>query len=107
MNYNIENRRYTGSKAKLVDWIMSLIHRECVGKSFLDIFAGTGIVSAAAATNSFDHIVINDLLYSNYASYRAFLGNGKWNKDKLKKIAAKYNSINVDDIKENFFSFWS
>ena len=47
--YNIESRRYTGSKAKLAPWIMSLIHKECKGKTFADIFAGTGIIAATAA----------------------------------------------------------
>lgn len=104
MGYRIENRRYTGSKAKLVEWIMSLIHKECVGKTFLDIFAGTGVVAAAAATNSFKHVIVNDLLYSNYTSFRAFLGKGEWDKDKLKRIVDGYNNVNAKDIKESFFS---
>lgn len=94
MGYKIENRRYTGSKAKLVDWIMSLIDKECVGKIFSDIFAGTGVV-AAAATNSFEHVIVNDLLYSNYASFKAFLGKGEWDKDKLKKIVDKIGRAHV------------
>jgi len=104
MAYNIENRRYTGSKAKLVDWIMSLIHKECTGKTFLDIFAGTGVVAAAAASNSFKHIIVNDLLYSNYVSFKAFLGKGDWDKDKLQKIVVGYNNIDADDLKGTFFS---
>ena len=104
MAYKIENRRYTGSKAKLVGWIMSLIDKECSGKVFLDIFAGTGVVAAAAASNSFRHVIVNDLLYSNYASFKAFFGKGEWDGGKLKKIVDNYNNVDSKDIKENFFS---
>ena len=101
--YNIENRRYTGSKAKLTPWIMSLINKGCRGKSFADIFAGTGVI-AAAASKIFDNIFINDFLYSNYAVYRAFFGQGKWNKNKLDKLIKNYNSIDSSTLKNNYFS---
>jgi len=103
MKYKIENRRYTGSKAKLVDWIMSLIKEKCEGKTFFDIFAGTGIV-AAEATKVFDKIIINDFLYSNNVIYKAFFGPGKYNEDKLSNIIKKYNKINSKQIEENYFS---
>ena len=41
MSYQIENRRYTGSKAKLGEWILGLISKECEGETFADIFAGS------------------------------------------------------------------
>ncbi|MGI0058902.1 MAG: DNA adenine methylase, partial [Nitrosotalea sp.] len=47
--FQIENRRYTGSKAKLGYWILDLISKECKGKTFADIFAGTGIISYLAS----------------------------------------------------------
>ena len=45
-NYiQLQNRRYIGSKHKLIEWIFSIITRECEkGNSFADIFAGTGVV---------------------------------------------------------------
>ncbi len=103
MRYKIENRRYTGSKAKLVDWIMSLIKKECKGKTFADIFAGTGVVTAAAA-KVFGDIIINDFLYSNYVVHHAFFSKDKYDDEKLKKIVEEYNKIGPESLKQNYFS---
>ena len=46
MYFNIWNRRYTGSKYKISDWIVDLINQHCKGDSFCDLFAGTGVISA-------------------------------------------------------------
>ena len=74
----LQNRRYIGSKHKLIEWIFSIINKECVkGNSFADIFAGTGVVSAIAARH-FEEIILNDFLHSNYAIYQAFFSKGKW-----------------------------
>ena len=35
--YNISNRRYMGSKYKLLDWIEELILENCEGESFFDV----------------------------------------------------------------------
>ena len=43
--YSISNRRYTGSKFKLLDWLEMLIKENCSGDVFFDVFAGTGVVS--------------------------------------------------------------
>jgi len=40
----LQNRRYIGNKYKLADWIFSILEKECSGNSFMDIFAGTGII---------------------------------------------------------------
>ncbi|MBU4338383.1 DNA adenine methylase [Patescibacteria group bacterium] len=40
----LHNRRYIGNKHKLIEWIFSIINKECSGNSFADIFAGTGVV---------------------------------------------------------------
>ena len=45
MAFEIWNRRHTGSKYKLSDWIVGLINENCNGTSFCDLFAGTGIIS--------------------------------------------------------------
>lgn len=71
MTFDIWNRRYTGSKYKLSGWIVDLIHTNCSGKSFCDIFAGTAIMSKQML-NSVEEIYINDFLYSNELIYRAF-----------------------------------
>ncbi len=103
MNYKIESRRYTGSKAKLSSWILSLINEFCDGEIFADIFAGTGVV-AAAASGKFKHTILNDFLFSNYAIYQAFFAKGVWRKTKLEKMATIYNSINASQLEDNYFS---
>ena len=45
MSYQIWNRRYTGSKYQLSNWIVDLIRDNCEGDSFCDLFAGTAIMS--------------------------------------------------------------
>ena len=71
MPYEIWNRRYTGSKYKLADWIFEIIDSHCSGSSFCDIFAGTGII-AKTALDRMSKVVINDFLYSNELIYKAF-----------------------------------
>lgn len=102
--FQLHNRRYIGSKHKLIDWIFSIIFRECKGgKVFADIFAGTGVVSAVAAKH-FRKIILNDFLYSNYAIYKAFFDIGYWDKDKINNIIRDYNNINGEDLDDNYFS---
>ena len=46
MAFDIFNRRYTGSKTKIVSWIDNIIEEHCSECfSFCDIFAGTGVVT--------------------------------------------------------------
>jgi adenine-specific DNA-methyltransferase len=48
------------NKHKLIEWIFSIINKECSGNSFADVFAGTGVVSAVA-TKHFKKVLLNDL----------------------------------------------
>ena len=104
-NYiQLQNRRYIGNKYKLIDWIFSILNRECgKGKSFTDIFAGTGVVSMVAAQH-FNEIILNDFLHSNYVIYQAFFGTGEWNRDKIDNIIKNYNNIDSEDLEDNYFS---
>lgn len=103
-NYvQLHNRRYIGSKHKLIEWIFSIVNKECEGDSFADIFTGTGVVSAIAAKH-FKKIILNDFLYSNYAIYQAFFGDGAWNKNKIDNIIRDYNNISGEDLEGNYFS---
>ena len=44
--FDIQNRRYTGNKYKLMSWISELIFDNCKDcHSFFDVFAGTGSVT--------------------------------------------------------------
>ncbi|MFH0828212.1 MAG: DNA repair protein RadC [Candidatus Omnitrophota bacterium] len=100
----LQNRRYIGSKYKLIDWIFSIINKECEkGQSFADIFAGTGVVSAVAARH-FEEVILNDFLYSNYAIYQAFFGKGEWDKVKIDNIIKNYNNIDSENLEDNYFS---
>ncbi len=99
----LHNRRYIGSKHKLIEWIFSIINKECGGDSFADIFAGTGVVSAVAAKH-FKKIILNDFLYSNYAIYQAFFGNNAWDQSKINNIIKNYNNVSGEDLGDNYFS---
>ncbi len=102
--FQLQNRRYIGSKHKLIQWIFSIINRECEkGNSFADIFAGTGVVSAVAARH-YEKIILNDFLYSNYAIYQAFFSNEDWDKDKIDNVIKNYNNINSENLEGNYFS---
>lgn len=100
--FNIENRRFLGSKAKLLPFIRQVVNENCSGFStFCDIFAGTGVV--ANEFNSKDiKIIANDILKSSYMSLYTFLKITKFNKKKLEKIINNYNSLNPTS--ENYFS---
>ncbi|MGR3914060.1 MAG: DNA adenine methylase [Gammaproteobacteria bacterium] len=102
-HFQLHNRRYIGNKHKLIEWIFSIIGKECKGRSFTDIFAGTGAVAAVAGMH-FDEVIINDFLYSNHAIYKAFFGNGNWRPGKINAAIKEYNSISGGDLDENYFS---
>ena len=99
---NINNRRYLGSKYKLLDFINETIEKNC-GEfgSFFDVFGGTGVVSNYFYEKG-KKIYINDMLKSNYCVYRAFLGNEKFSEKKIERIIREYN--NIENIEDNYFS---
>jgi len=101
---SLESRRYIGSKAKLIDWIMDLIDCETENvKTFVDIFAGTASVSNQAI-KKYNRVIINDILYANNIIYKGFFEVGKWRKSKLNDIILNYNTLDADAIEENYFS---
>lgn len=100
----INNRRYTGSKYKLMPWIKELILEKCPEHSTLfDVFGGTGVVTAELL-DIFDHAIINDFLYSNEVIYNAFFGKEKINTKKLSEYLTKYNSLDRKQIQDNYIS---
>lgn len=102
-SFQLQNRRYIGNKYKLADWIFSILEKECSGDSFTDIFAGTGVVAARAATR-FKNVILNDFLHSNHAVYKAFFDKSDWDKGKIDSIIQEYNRINGKDLPDNYFS---
>ena len=103
MSFDIWNRNYTGSKLKLIDWIDELIEQNCKGHSFCDIFAGTGTVTLKEI-QKFDHIVINDFLYSNNIIYNAFFLQEDYDLLKLQNFIKKITKNPIENIQDNFFS---
>lgn len=101
--FEIWNRRYTGSKYKLADWIRELIQTHCSGNSFFDVFAGTGVVTAFEI-GKFHRIVLNDFLFSNNVIYDAFFSKGIYDLEKLKEMVDSWNFLPLEEIPENFFS---
>lgn len=98
--FDIENRRYIGSKASLSQWIFESIPKQFLGGTFFDVFAGTGVV-AMGATSHFRTLILNDLLYSNEVVYRAFFGTESLDEQKLGDFL---HLGNFDSKEENFFS---
>ena len=103
MAYEIWNRRYTGSKFKLADWIFSIIDNHCTGRSFCDIFAGTGII-AQHAINKMEKVVINDFLYSNEIIYKAFFLQKPFDHTKINSYKLRFQNIDVSSMKDNYAS---
>lgn len=101
--YNISNRRYTGSKYKLLDWIEKLVLENCEGETFFDVFAGTGVVSAHMSKH-YKRIIMNDFLYSNEIIYKAFFGSGEYDEAVIKKYREQFQKINPNRLKDNYFS---
>ena len=101
--FNMCNRRYTGSKYKLMEWIRTLITDNCEGKTFFDVFAGTGVVTEYMI-NDYEKYIINDFLYSNEAIYKGFLLQEEYDMDKLIKIVETYNKTNKTKLKDNYVS---
>ncbi|WP_147624233.1 DNA adenine methylase [Treponema denticola] len=86
----INNRRYLGNKYKLLPFITDVISSECGNfNSFADIFAGTGAVSSAYADK---HLIINDILYSNYLCHLTWFSNKAFDEKKIQKYIDYFNS---------------
>ena len=100
--FNIKNRRYLGSKAKLLDFIHGVVDSECKEwNSFLDLFAGTGNV-AWSFNEPGKKIILNDILEANYLSFLTFFGNENIDIELMQSYIKKYNSL--CDVKDNYFS---
>ena len=99
----IQNRRYLGSKYKLVDEIRNVVRRYCKDVTvFADVFAGTGVVAAAFPEMQ---LVTNDILYSNYICHQAWFLPMPYSRRKVARLIAAYNAMSVDEdnyMSENF-----
>ncbi len=103
-NINLESRRYIGNKNKLSSWIFETIAQQTADcHTFFDVFAGTGTI-AKQAVQSFDNVIVNDILFSNEVIYKAFFEKSLWDKEKITAILNTYNDINTLELTENYFS---
>ncbi|WP_414586834.1 DNA adenine methylase [Campylobacter fetus] len=108
--FHIQNRRYIGSKFKLLDWIFLNLPNN-VGVA-CDIFAGSGVVANEFIANSNSKkIIINDFLYSNEIIYNAFFNSANADCKILNKIKDFYNTelktepnYFSDNFSDKFFS---
>lgn len=101
---DINNRRYLGSKYKLLDFIDSTISENCTNvNSIVDLFGGTGVVGNCFL-NKGKEIYINDILKANYNSYKAWFGKEKIDILKLENIINGYNNISDLGKISNYFS---
>ena len=99
---SINNRRYIGSKFRMINFISETIKKEKIEySSFLDLFGGTGIVGDFFNDQK-TKVYVNDLLKSNYISYLAWFGNEKIDKNKIREYIEKYNSLTA--LEDNYFS---
>lgn len=100
----INNRRYTGSKYKLMPWIRELILENCPEHdSVFDVFGGTGVVTAELLEITSSNI-INDFLFSNETIYKAFFGKEPYDQEKLQAHVKRYAEINKSELDENYVS---
>ena len=100
--FKITNRRYLGSKTKLLSFIHETIEKEALKfDSVLDLFAGTGAV--ADSFNDGTHkIIVNDILECNRCVYNAFFGKQKIDEVNLFKLIDGYNAKEAKE--KNYFS---
>ncbi len=102
--FKIANRRYTGSKLKLKDWIKDLIIKNCFDcSSFCDIFAGTGVITDTLI-NEYDTFIVNDFLFSNEIIYKAFFKNEEFDLNKLISYKKRYYDLNYGLLVDNYVS---
>ncbi|MCK4668449.1 DNA adenine methylase [Candidatus Dependentiae bacterium] len=98
----IHQRRYLGSKKKILPLIENVISQE-VGDfcSLCDIFAGTGVVGHYFNEKS-KSIISNDILYSNYIILYAWLSQDEFSVNRILDFINYLN--NIKPISDNYIS---
>lgn len=100
--FRLSNRRYLGSKQKLLHFIHETIKKENIFfSSFLDLFAGTGVV-ASSFNDENTSVVLNDILECNRCAHNAYFGSEEIDENKLSSIISDFNDANIK--KDNYFS---
>jgi len=94
-HFDINNRKYLGSKNRLLEFLEEVILRHTPNKIevFLDIFSGTGVVANHFRKFS-KQVVANDILFSNFVINKVFLNSTERNVS-VKKIEILIKELNV------------
>lgn len=101
---NIYNRRYLGSKKRLLSFIEEVVTNHTTNvNTVADVFGGTGVVSDLFR-NKGKKIIINDILKSNYITYFTWFSNQTVDEDKIRKYLKILNSLECKDnyVSDNF-----
>ncbi|MGT2775069.1 Dam family site-specific DNA-(adenine-N6)-methyltransferase [Streptococcus hyovaginalis] len=100
----INNRRYLGSKQKMLGFIDSVVKNNTTKvKIVADIFGGTGVV-ADMFNKQGKRVIVNDILTSNYISYQTWFGNELVDEKKIKRKIEELNQLTGISgyVSENF-----
>src|SRR5699024_2594841 len=101
----IKNRRYLGSKYKLLEFICKVVKENCINvSSVADIFGGTGVVADRFNKEGKD-IIVNDILHSNYLAYLTWFGDQKINITKIENLIKFFNESEATEknyVSNNF-----
>lgn len=98
------NRRYLGSKQKLIGFIEQVVETHTTGvNSIADIFGGIGSVAHLFQQKNIP-VIVNDILYSNYITYLTWFGNEEVDYNKIEYTINELNKIEGINgyVTENF-----
>ncbi len=99
---NIKNRRYLGSKYKLLEFIWKVVNENCINvNTVADIFGGTGVV-ADRFNIAGKNIIVNDILYSNHLAYWTWFSDEKIDYKKIQSIIKQFND--AEPTEDNYVS---
>jgi adenine-specific DNA-methyltransferase len=98
----IKNRRYLGSKYKLLDFIRKVVQEHCRGvDTVADLFGGTGVV-ADLFNREGKTVIVNDILYSNYLSYWTWFSDEAVDEARIEELIAGWNQARIEE--DNYVS---
>lgn len=100
-SFNIQNRRYLGSKLRLLDFIKNVTEQNTKNvKTIADVFGGTGVVANMFFQNG-ENVIVNDILDSNLVSYETFFGSEDIDEPKIQTYIQKMNRL---PLRSNYVS---
>lgn len=89
----IHNRRYLGSKQKILNFIDEVVHENTKSvKTVADVFSGTGVVADLFRRQG-KKVIVNDILYSNYVTSHTWFGNQNVDYEKIKSLLIELNML--------------